>query len=672
LERNKSKKGTSMDDLNRYFTNENLEFQLKLNELMVGNGAKKFKKNEERVSAEEGFGESQVGKEVSRNSVGGFIDNYEIYLNRFLDLDVSNNTIVTSGIHESLSPSDLAMVVLKCVLSNTMSSSKDQAGIVSLVVDIGQQVENLINRMEILLNHEGEYEKLRDRLKRREELGNKEKVQEELKNLSKSTIEGFEVWDTKKRAKVGQILLELLLTSEVRTEGMEGLFFSDLFLDRSERKFSGKGFTVKKTLDISEAGLLWLDKNEEYLSTFSISYLPTVIPPRNWVNLDEGGYYSEDVARQVKSVKFKTNLGERVTRDLFRKYPEGFEILFETLNSLQSTPFRVNEYVWDAINWVNESKTDLDCKGVPHYRNGWEEVLGKEKAEEYSFIRKFKETDEDGRMTEEYKQVLKDFERSCVEDDVPDDDVWKSFKKMKSEASKFSRAEKSKKILIKNTLKDAKMFFGKDIFFVFNADYRGRIYPVASQFNPQGSDVSKGLFSFAREVQVTDVKAIDEIAKAIAGNYGVDKVSLKDRIMWTELHTKEILECAEDFKKTDFWMKADKPYLFLLSCLEWKKVIDARDSGDPLNFKTNLPIAFDGSINGVQHFSALFRDPIGATAVNLTDGETPTDAYKEVSDKALENCKKRNNSMDKLVVNLNNKLGGTLFSRAASKRSVID
>jgi hypothetical protein len=40
----------------------------------------------------------------------------------------------------------------------------------------------------------------------------------------------------------------------------------------------------------------------------------------------------------------------------------------------------------------------------------------------------------------------------------------------------------------------------------------------------------------------------------------------------------------------------------------------------------------DGSCNGLQHFSALFRDEMGGRSVNLTNNDTPRDVYAEVSD----------------------------------------
>jgi DNA-directed RNA polymerase len=161
------------------------------------------------------------------------------------------------------------------------------------------------------------------------------------------------------------------------------------------------------------------------------------------------------------------------------------------------------------------------------------------------------------------------------------------------------------------------------------------------------------------------------IAREIANNYGEDKISFVDRIKWVEDNTIDILECANDFMFNDFWTKADKPFLFLMGCKEWAKVIKARNSGDPLNFISTMPCGFDGSCNGIQHYSALFKDPVGASAVNLINHSVPADVYREVSKQALLLCESKSTRISKLVVKINEDLKGKLFGRDVSKRSVM-
>ncbi|WP_260851748.1 DNA-directed RNA polymerase, partial [Micrococcus luteus] len=55
-----------------------------------------------------------------------------------------------------------------------------------------------------------------------------------------------------------------------------------------------------------------------------------------------------------------------------------------------------------------------------------------------------------------------------------------------------------------------------------------------------------------------------------------------------------------------------------------------------MNYNCSLPLAFDGSCSGIQHFSAMLRDSIGGRAVNLLPSDTVQDIYKIVADKVNE------------------------------------
>ena len=54
-----------------------------------------------------------------------------------------------------------------------------------------------------------------------------------------------------------------------------------------------------------------------------------------------------------------------------------------------------------------------------------------------------------------------------------------------------------------------------------------------------------------------------------------------------------------------------------------------------LSFVSHLPIAMDGSCNGLQLFSLMLRDPVGGTAVNLLPADTPQDIYRLGADKII-------------------------------------
>ena len=450
---------------------------------------------------------------------------------------------------------------------------------------------------------------------------------------------------------------------------MDNLTFGDLFVQHEETVHIGTKKTTRLTLDISDVGTDWIKENDEFIKDITLSYLPMVIEPQDWT-IDHGGYYDQGIYDTYTLIK---GYSREKVRKLYEKYPQGFNKLMATINILQKTPFRINETVWDAVNWIHTNEIDLDRKGIANYEPSWYKMIGEEKSEEF-FLLKRTLTKKDKRLTEDSKSRLLDFIRSVIEggSEMKENDLWKSWSLLRKEVIKHSRSESSKTILVENTLADSAEFLDEDIYFCYNADYRGRIYPLAGQFSPQGSDVSRGMLEFANGVEVDvfeDSDAIRQIAIVCANNFGNDKVSLDERAEWSEDNSFEMMECARDFQNNKWWMSADKPFLFLLSCIEWTKVMDAR-LGDGKMVST-LPIAFDGSCNGIQHFSALFLDPVGAKAVNLTDSDVPADVYQEVADKARDIADDSKAKHEVLVSKLNKDLAGKLFGRKVAKRSVM-
>jgi hypothetical protein len=69
--------------------------------------------------------------------------------------------------------------------------------------------------------------------------------------------------------------------------------------------------------------------------------------------------------------------------------------------------------------------------------------------------------------------------------------------------------------------------------------------------------------------------------------------------------------------------KAEDQFQFLAHCVELTRSLKRK------NFKTTLPISFDASNSGAQHYSLLGRDAEGARLTNLTPGKIE-DLYLEV------------------------------------------
>ena len=172
------------------------------------------------------------------------------------------------------------------------------------------------------------------------------------------------------------------------------------------------------------------------------------------------------------------------------------------------------------------------------------------------------------------------------------------------------------------------------IFFPHQLDFRGRFYPIPQGLHPQGNDMTKALLRFADGVPLGNQQAADWLAVHGANVWGEDKVSLEERMDWVDDHEFEIIQSAEDPLGFQWWTNADKPWCFLAFCFEWRQYLI-----EGFNFRSKIPVALDGSCNGLQHFSAMLRDPIGGAAVNLIPSHKPQDIYQRVADRAIERLK---------------------------------
>ena len=116
----------------------------------------------------------------------------------------------------------------------------------------------------------------------------------------------------------------------------------------------------------------------------------------------------------------------------------------------------------------------------------------------------------------------------------------------------------------------------------------------------------------------------------VFGVFGEDKCSMDARLDWVEENEARILQVGDDPLSDLWWQHADKPFQFLAFCLEYTAF-----QREGWGYVSHLPIALDGSCNGLQHFSAMVRDKEGGEAVNLVPADEPADVYQLVADRTM-------------------------------------
>lgn len=177
-------------------------------------------------------------------------------------------------------------------------------------------------------------------------------------------------------------------------------------------------------------------------------------------------------------------------------------------------------------------------------------------------------------------------------------------------------------------MEEAKHFSSFDpIYLPATMDFRGRVY-AKPHLNHQRSDYVKSLwlFSEGKELTVDGVRYL-KIHIANCGDFDkMSKASFKDRVKWVDDNFVRIYETVKAPMEDLWWTNADSPFCFLAACHELVNFVDVGAS-----YVCHLPVAIDGSCSGLQHYSAMLRDPVGGKSVNLISSDKPEDVYKEVA-----------------------------------------
>ena len=374
-----------------------------------------------------------------------------------------------------------------------------------------------------------------------------------------------------------------------------GLVLTNLFVESTglvefEQSFK-KGKHIKTVIPTKEL-VEWAENMNEKLSVMQPFFLPMVCEPREWTGVLEGGYISPYLK--------KNKLVKNNSREYLKKLETAtMPIVYEAINHLQNTQWQINKKVLEVVQALWE-----EGRAVAELPDREDEPLIP-----YPYPDKTKED----ACTSEEKEVIKKWKRDTYE------------------IHKRNVQKRSIRILVAQILRIANQFCNYEkIWFPYQMDFRGRLYPIPVLLQPQGSDLSKGLLRFAqgKAVSKEDIKWL----KIHGANvYGYDKESYEKRINWVDERSYEIQSYAKNPLLNRGWTEADKPFQFLAFCFEFSDYLDKPD-----NFITHLPIQLDGTCNGLQHYSALLRDEVGGSAVNLLNAEKPNDIYAKVAEKLEE------------------------------------
>lgn len=348
-----------------------------------------------------------------------------------------------------------------------------------------------------------------------------------------------------------------------------------------------------KFLEPTQALLDTYRYNADYISQFITDRTPTIIKPKKWDDLSHGGYYGA-MAKRLHFMRISHIVGKtKVVKSYIKKIRDvDLSKIYKAVNAIQETPYRINKDMYEVIEAIIN-------------QGGGIAGIASMEPHEPEPTRKFKETKQEyGKRFHEWLEI---------------------------ELSRRSKAIRALRLF-----RYAKDFKGYDnIYFPCNIDFRGRIYPIPL-FNHQGDDFMKSLIMYSNPVPLMDSQDIELLYWQGANLWGNDKVSHNEQVEWVRAHHSNIVDSAKNPLDYLWWTEADEPLQFLAWCMEYVKSLEYYEEFKTYEgYSCPLVIAYDGTCSGLQHYSAMLRDEVGGSAVNLVDHERPADIYQQVADKVL-------------------------------------
>ena len=209
-----------------------------------------------------------------------------------------------------------------------------------------------------------------------------------------------------------------------------------------------------------------------------------------------------------------------------------------------------------------------------------------------------------------------------------------------------ARDRRNRRNMLSEDISFARVIGSRPFYMRHRCDFRGRVYQVP-YLNMQKEDHVRSLFKFANgrklgncNAGLTDKERPSRNTPAgftdqeileiyVASCAGQDKLLWDGRLQWVKDRRSLIEAIGKDpIGRQSEWQDFDDPFCFVAACRE---LVAAWN--DP-HFVSCLPVFFDGTANGYQHWSALVRDPETAEKSNLI-GNKKSDLYSLVAN-ALE------------------------------------
>lgn len=492
-----------------------------------------------------------------------------------------------------LLPADVqAVIAMKTAVSFAVLPH-DQATVTAVATSIGRRIEDEVRFRQFQKQYPGYVNTLLKDFKKRGTT-NYRYMHRVMTFQANRVNDGWAAWGRNDVVHIGSVLLNLV----AETTGL----VTPRFVQHAGR---GKS---KWVVTMTEEARLWVQGYIEHVGSFLPVRMPCLIQPDDWVDQHNGGYYLPELRSTTPFCKPKYPYMQRKYTKALQGEP--LTLPRAAANAMQGTAWAINTEVLAVMKEVWQR--GLGC-GIPS---------GAPLQVPDAPVRR----DEDVSKLPPEQRLL--FEE------------WKAVAKEVHKAERIRAAHAAQFI---STLRRAVDFSTEDaLHFVYTADFRGRLYATTTDLSPQGASFSKGLLKFKQGMPLGNGEHWWWIHGA--NTFGKDKLSYTERVEYAKSNVDDWCRVANDpLGNRDVWGNADKPWQFLAWCFEVRDFCNG-------TLHSHLPVALDGSCNGLQHFSAMLRDQVGGSATNLIDADRPSDIYQTVADVVLRKLLLSDHALAKLWV----------------------
>ena len=440
----------------------------------------------------------------------------------------------------------------------------------STTIELGRALEDELMLRSAAKHNKGASKWVEREVKRRKITSKEMQKQFHIK-VAKYKGHNWDRWTKDKRWQVGTALIHAFA---------EATCLVDIVNIKRGRKYVKE---MRPTLNLMQ----WIDSSKADLEILTPFRLPMITPPKPWTTPSDGGYLDTRMAilamggvlYQVDSVASKKRVSQLAKADMREVYA--------AVGHLDRTRYKINTRVLDVLRHYYE------------YNRGVGSLLSYAEVPIPAYPKKAKKD------RELHKKWCKEARNAHDTNNL----------------TRMAKFETTRLLGMADEMRDY-----EGLYFPHQIDFRGRAYPMPICLNPQGPDHVRALLHFAEGKHITNDKAMEWLMIHGANCWGYDKCTMDERIAWVRDNSDLIAQTYHDPIGNTDWHKADKPWSFLAWCFDFVGVLE---HGKP----SYIRVAMDGSCNGLQHFSAMTRDPTGAKAVNLANNEKPNDIYQTVADR---------------------------------------